>query len=114
MLTYYTTSTAPGFLWTFADPSGNIPPDFASAAFVVMFRSLTTLQKVEGAGDWGTPNGTTGQVTYTLGINDMANAYKLASPAMLIGEAIFEIMPNCIIDGQRYDAAPSRIKIRKI
>lgn len=115
MQTYYTTSTGPGWSFDFTDPSGNVPPGFASATFQVIFRSLATLQHIVGQGIWGTPNTSTGIVDYLLGNNDLANAYALASPAMLPGEAIFEILASCTANGLRYDGSSSvQIKIKKI
>lgn len=114
MQTYYTTSTGPGWSFDFTDSSGNVPPGFASATFHVIFRSLTTLQHIEGTGPWGTPNASTGIVDYLLGANDLANAYALASPAMLPGEAIFEILAKCIANGLEYDGSSEQIKIKKI
>lgn len=112
MQTYFTTSTAPGFGWTFADPSGNVPPNFNTASFLLKFRCLTNFQKVDGSGTWGAPNETTGQVMYTLGANDMANAYALASS--LIGTARFEVFASAVISGKEYNALPVVIKIEKI
>lgn len=114
MQTYYTTSTGPGWSFDFSVSSGNVPPGFASATFQVVFRSLTTLQHMEGAGTWGTPNASTGIVDYLLGASDFANAYALASPAMLPGEAIFEILASCTAEGLRYDGRSVQIKIKKI
>jgi hypothetical protein len=112
MQTYRTTSTAPGFIWTFADSSGNVPPGFASASFSLKFRCTKNFQKVDGAGAWGTPNGTTGQVAYTLGASDMANAYALYST--LIDSALFEVFATATISGVEYDALPVVIQIQKI
>jgi hypothetical protein len=112
MQTYYTTSTGPGFGWTFADPSGNVPPSFNTASFSLKFRCTANFQKVSGGGTWGSPNGTTGQVTYTLGANDMANAYALFSS--LIGSAFFEVFATATISGVEYDALPVVIQIQKI
>jgi hypothetical protein len=53
-------------------------------------------------------------VDYLLGTNDLANAYALASPAMLPGEAIFEILASCVANGLRYDGSSVQIKIKKI
>jgi len=114
MQTYYTTSTGPGWSFDFTDSSGNVPPGFASATFQVIFRSLTTLQYVVGEGIWEIPDASTGIVDYLLGANDFANAYKAASPAMLPGEAIFEILGKCIANGLEYDGSSVQIKIKKI
>jgi hypothetical protein len=96
------------------DPSGNVPPGFASATFAVMFRSLTTLQHVEGQGAFTGANASTGIVVYSLDPNDFAAAYAIASPAMLPGKEIFEILAECTANGLRYDAAPDKIQIRKV
>jgi hypothetical protein len=114
MQTYYTTSTGPGWSFDFTDSSGNAPPGFASATFSVIFRSLTTLQHIIGQGTISIPASTTGIVDYLLGTNDLANAYALASPAMLPGEAIFEILASCVANGLRYDGSSVQIKIKKI
>lgn len=114
MQTYYTTSTGPGWSFDFTDSSGNAPPGFATATFQVVFRSLTTLQHIVGQGTINIPIGTTGIVDYLLGANDLANAYALASPAMLPGEAVFEILTSCTANGLRYDGGSVQIKIKKI
>lgn len=114
MQTYYTTSTGPGWSFDFSDSSGNVPPGFASATFSVIFRSLTTLQHVEGQGTISGADANTGIVDYLLDTNDFINAYRLASPAMLVGEAIFEVLGKCIADGLEYDGSSEQIKIKKI
>jgi hypothetical protein len=114
MQTYYTTSTGPGWSFQFTDPNGNVPPGFASASFVLVFRSVTTLQTTIGNGSWGTPNATTGIAPYSLGTSDLANAYKLASPAMLIGETVIEVLGKCIAGGLEYDGGSVFIKVKKI
>lgn len=115
MQTYYTTSTGPGWSFDFTDPSGNAPPGFANATFLVIFRSLTTLQHIVGQGTINGADANTGIVDYLLGANDFANAYALASPAMLPGESIFEILASCTANGLRYDGSSSvQIKIKKI
>jgi hypothetical protein len=112
MQTYYTTSTGPGWSFNFTDPSGNIPPGFASATFAVIFRSVSTLQHIAGQGTFSGANASTGIVDYLLGASDFANAYALAST--LPGEAIFEVLAKCIADGLEYDGGSEWIKIRKI
>ena len=114
MQTYYTTSSGPGWSFNFTDPSGSIPPGFASATFQVIFRSVSTLQHIAGQGTFSGANASTGVVSYLLGSSDFANAYALASPAMLPGEAIFEVIGKCTANGLEYDGGSVFIKIRKI
>lgn len=109
MQTYYTTSTAPGFSWSFVDQAGNAL-NVSSATFKITYRCTKNFLKTLGAGSWGTPNGN--QVAYTLGATDMANAYALYSP--LIGSTLFEVYATAIISGQEYDASPIVIEIAKI
>ena len=109
MQTYFTTSTAPGFTWSFADQAGNALP-LTGASFRLTYRCLNNFQKVSGSGGWGTPSGN--QVAYTLGSSDMANAYALVST--LVGKAKFEVYATAIVGGLEYDALPIVIEICKI
>lgn len=114
MQTYFTTSTGPGWSFNFTDSSGNVPPGFASATFVVVFRSVNTLQTVQGTGTFSGANASTGIVNYTLSSTDLANAYALASPAMLPGDTIIEVLGKCTASGLEYDGGSVFIKVRKI
>lgn len=112
MQTYFTTSTGPGFLWSFVDQAGN-PLPLTGATFRLTYRCLNNLQKVSGGTGF---SGTTqqlaaGQVQYALGATDMADAYALASS--LIGSALFEVYATALLS-QEYDALPVVIEIRKI
>jgi len=113
MLTYFTTSTAPGFAWTFVDLSGNAL-NVSNAAFKLTYRCVNTLQKVLGSGPFSgaTLQLQNGQVQYSLGASDMANAYALAS--LLVGRALFEVYATAIIGSLEYDALPIVIEIQKI
>lgn len=113
---FFTTTTAPPWVFTFADANGNVPPSFTSASWSVKFRSLSTGTKYTGAGAWSGANGSTGQVTYTLASNDLASVYAISALGInsLPGTETFEIFPEATIGSLVYDGLPSQIQIRKI
>lgn len=113
---FFTTTTAPPWTFTFADANGNVPPSFTSASFTLRFRSLSTGQKLNGGGTFGSPNGTTGAVTYTLASADLANAYAQSALGInsLPGTETFEIFVEAAVGSLVYDGLPSQIQIRKI
>lgn len=112
MQTYFTTSTGPGFLWSFADQAGN-PLPLTGATFRLTYRCVNNFQKVLGIGPFSGSSQqlAAGQVQYALGASDMANAYALYST--LIGVALFEVYATALLS-QEYDALPIVIEIRKI
>ncbi len=109
---FFTTTTAPDWAFTFADASGNVPNSFTSASFSLKFRSVSTGQKITGGGVFSNPNGTTGQVTYTLSSTDLADAYAVFSPNT--GVETFEVFAEATIGAKVYDGLPTLIQIRKI
>lgn len=113
MQTFLTTSTGPSLPVTFTDQQGNAV-NVTGASFAMTFRCTTNFQKVGGSGSF---SGTTQQLqagltTYTLGANDMANAYALYS--VLIDRALFECYAKATISGVEYSALPIVIEIQKI
>jgi hypothetical protein len=113
---FFTTTNAPPWTFTFADVNGNVPPSFTDATFTLTFRSLSTLQKLRGGGTWSGANGTTGMVTYTLALTDLASAYAISALGInsLPGVEEFEIFAEATIGSLVYDGSPSQIQIRKI
>ena len=113
MKTFFTTTTGESWTFTFVDALGNVPAGFAGAVLTLWFRSLTTLQKMEGTGPFVVINASLGQAQYTVASSDLAQAYALASP--VVGEALFEILAEASISGVVYDGQqPPIIKIRKV
>lgn len=112
MQQFLTTTTAPPWSFTILDAQGNVIPGYATATFSLTFRSVTTQQKVRGGGAFSGANGTTGQVIYTLGANDLATAYAAFSPTS--GIETFEIFVEAVVGSLVYDALPWQIQIRKI
>lgn len=115
MLTFFTTTTAPP--WVFSAPDPNNPtqalPGFANAEFSIEFVNVSNGQKVAGNGTWVTTDVDTGIFQYHLSDTDLANAYA-TSGSSNPGTAIIDICNQITIGSEVYDPQPSRIQIRKI
>jgi hypothetical protein len=117
MLTYFTTTTAPPFVFSAPDPNnpGQAVPGFADATFRIFFVNIANNQKYEGNGGdeaWTIIDADKGIFQYQMSDTDFANAYATTG-ASNPGTATFDICVQ-IIATKEWDPQPSRIAIRKI
>jgi hypothetical protein len=114
MDTYFTTSTAPPWQFSFSDKLNNVL-NLTGATFTMTFRSVATGQKTRGTGTFsGTSQQlTAGQVVYQLSSSDLATAYAADSPSP--GSITFELLVEATIGTLVYDAMnPPQINVRKV
>jgi hypothetical protein len=105
---FLTTTTAPPWGFTFADASGNVPPNFLSAVCTLTFRSRSSGAKIRGTGTFMPINSATGFALYTLAIGpppDLANVYAISALGInnLPGTELFDLFPMATVGSLEYD-----------